>query len=187
MSCHGNRIFCFKEVFLCIFFYNYYFFCSVFCDRWRFLLHFLCLSAIFCEIYIFKKNRMNFCLTTVKRCIHLNLIDYFHLNKNQTMNNLPQDEKQNKRAIRYLTISTIRLFLLCDQILKEFDQILNALARIKHFVKGTNSQKYSLKGIKRCQPTFFAGKFYTIERSLIPSIFNTIITFFIVIIQFKIN
>ncbi|EFA05783.1 gustatory receptor 75 [Tribolium castaneum] len=84
-------------------------------------------------------------------------------------------------------ISTIRLFLLCDQILKEFDQILNALARIKHFVKGTNSQKYSLKGIKRCQPTFFAGKFYTIERSLIPSIFNTIITFFIVIIQFKIN
>ncbi|EFA05782.1 gustatory receptor 74 [Tribolium castaneum] len=84
-------------------------------------------------------------------------------------------------------ISSMRLFLFCDHILKEFYQILKALARVKHIVKGRNRQKYSLKGIKRCQPTFFAGKFYAIDKSLIPCILNIVITFFIVIIQFEIK
>lgn len=65
-----------------------------------------------------------------------------------------------------------KFYFFCDQIFKEFEEILSFFVKIKSFVKKRD---------------FTATRFYTIKKQMFFSILNVAITFLIVVIQFKFN
>jgi hypothetical protein len=80
--------------------------------------------------------------------------------------------------------------ILCDSILTEFDEIflllLTILVKLNSTVQFHQTNLGSaIKTFKSSRPEFTAARFFPINRSTIFSILNCIITFLIVMVQFK--
>ncbi|EFA05763.1 gustatory receptor 33 [Tribolium castaneum] len=80
---------------------------------------------------------------------------------------------------------------LCDLVAKEFDQILNLAYKIETwsviFDNNLRKNQEIMKEILNHRPNFTAARFFTINRSTIFTICNSLTSFLIIIIQFKIN
>lgn len=76
------------------------------------------------------------------------------------------------------------LIYLCDQILKEFEEILKFLVKINSVLKQGNR---FLKHVEQSQPKFTAAGFYLIKKSTLFWIINATITFLIIFIQFRVH
>ncbi|XP_068901853.1 uncharacterized protein [Tenebrio molitor] len=82
--------------------------------------------------------------------------------------------------------------LLCDTVLKEFDLLVDLSRQLEISLfnlvlhKGNEFYKFSA-ALLHNQPEFHAARFFSIDRSIIFSILNSMTTFLLVIIQFKYN
>nr|XP_015839630.1 PREDICTED: uncharacterized protein LOC107398779 [Tribolium castaneum] len=85
-------------------------------------------------------------------------------------------------------ILALYLIVLCDNVLKEFDDILDVLLKIKfNLMKMGKLQEGFLDEIEQIRPVFSAARFYNISRPTIFSLSNAATTFLIVLLQFHIN
>jgi hypothetical protein len=76
--------------------------------------------------------------------------------------------------------------LLCDQILKEYDQLLDLAVKLEASLststsQGTRQIKIFINFLQGNPPRFVAARFFTIDKS---TLFKMSITFLLVIIQF---
>jgi hypothetical protein len=81
---------------------------------------------------------------------------------------------------------------LCDSIVKEYEDLLTLVCRVKvrmrEYVLQTSQELTSLaEFMAQNRPRFEAASFFTIDKSMLFSILYVIVTFLLVIIQFKIN
>jgi gustatory receptor len=79
--------------------------------------------------------------------------------------------------------------LLCDQILKEYDQLLDLAWKLEASLSTSTSQKTReikmfINFLQGNLPRFVAARFFTIDKSTLFKMLNTSITFLLVIIQF---
>jgi gustatory receptor len=79
--------------------------------------------------------------------------------------------------------------LLCDQILKEYDQLLDLAWKLEASFSTSSSQetrqiKFFIDFVQGNRPRFVAAQFFTIDKSTLFKMLNTLITFLLVIIQF---
>ncbi|EFA09287.1 gustatory receptor 79 [Tribolium castaneum] len=87
-----------------------------------------------------------------------------------------------------LWIFQLYLLILCDQILREFDQIVVILSKVKSILNKKCCEKCGLKKIEFCRPTFSAARFYGIDFSnTFLGLVGAVVTFLIVLLQFQIN
>ncbi|XP_068901854.1 uncharacterized protein [Tenebrio molitor] len=90
------------------------------------------------------------------------------------------------------SIATVWTILLCDTVLKEFKLLVDLSGQLETSLfnlvlyKGNEFSNFSA-ALLHNQPEFHAARFFSIDRSTIFSILNSIITFLLVIIQFKYN
>lgn len=75
----------------------------------------------------------------------------------------------------------------CDQILKEFEEILNFVVKLKKNNSVLERNNDLLRKIEYSQPQFIAAWFYSIKKQTFFSILNMTTTFLIVMIQFKLG
>ncbi|EFA09286.1 gustatory receptor 77 [Tribolium castaneum] len=78
--------------------------------------------------------------------------------------------------------------LVCDQVLKKYEEILNILLKIKFFLRKKVNKRRSrcLRRIEQSCPEFSAARFYCINRATLFSLLNAATTFLIVLLQFKV-
>jgi gustatory receptor len=79
--------------------------------------------------------------------------------------------------------------LLCDQILKEYDQLLDLAWKLEASLSTSTSQKTReikmfINFLQGNPPRFVAARFFTIDKSTLFKMLNTSITFLLVTIQF---
>jgi gustatory receptor len=84
-------------------------------------------------------------------------------------------------------VSTI---LLCDQILKQSDQVLALAWKLEVSAAKWNSQQYRqvqifIEFLECNRPKFTAAGFFSIDRSILFKVLNCAITFVLILIQFK--
>ena len=80
--------------------------------------------------------------------------------------------------------------VLCDLILNEHNEILSLSHKLEIMVKKLQLDKtYDISSfigaISEYKPVFTAARFFTVDRSAIFSVLNSITTFLLVMIQFK--
>ncbi|XP_044261046.1 gustatory and pheromone receptor 39a-like [Tribolium madens] len=88
-------------------------------------------------------------------------------------------------------ILLLYVIFLCDLVSKEFERILNMAYKIETwsviFDNNLRKKQEIMKDLLKHRPNFSAARFFTIDRSTIFSICNSLTSFLIIIIQFKIN
>lgn len=93
----------------------------------------------------------------------------------------------NSMIIIIFWVTSVRVILLCDQILEEFDDIVEHLLQIKLAFKRDWKKCWFLEEVEQSRPKFTVARFYTISRKTILNILNAALTFLIVIIQFHLE
>jgi gustatory receptor len=89
----------------------------------------------------------------------------------------------------FLQIGIFALILWCDTIRKEFEELLSYCyqmqTRIAESTFTENDMCIFTKSVSQSMPEFTAARYFSIDRSTIFSILNSITTFLLVMIQFK--
>jgi gustatory receptor len=78
--------------------------------------------------------------------------------------------------------------LLCDTIRNEFEDLLLHFHKLEcnaELPSDENEMSALIKSLSRCVPEFTAARYFYVDRSTILSLFNSITTFLLVMIQFK--
>jgi hypothetical protein len=84
----------------------------------------------------------------------------------------------------------LAIAMMCDLVSKEFDQILIVACEMEVtdvVVDGVVDNGTFLSAILNFRPSFTAGRFCSINRSVIFSVLNAFTTFLLVIVQLSIN
>ncbi|RZC41973.1 hypothetical protein BDFB_012963, partial [Asbolus verrucosus] len=149
------------------------------------------INKVHCNMYLLKKSvdifndifgwmiLLDVCYGAIKCLTYINLMV-----KNE---NIVRNLWLQFYGVSLLTSIWARIvttILLCDAILKKYEDIFNVAFRIKC---STNNRKFRsiLAVVSHNRPEFRAARFFLIDRSLLFSIFDSVTTFTLVILQFK--
>jgi gustatory receptor len=83
----------------------------------------------------------------------------------------------------------LAVILMCDTIKQEFDNFLAHSYQIKNEVMDFAIKEHEvgtfIKAVSRCSPEFTAARYFSVDRSTIFAILNSMTTFLLVMIQLK--
>ncbi|CAH1380501.1 unnamed protein product, partial [Tenebrio molitor] len=84
---------------------------------------------------------------------------------------------------------TVVTILLCDSVLYETEHILTVTYKLEKYLPDENKEQLHafINTLTDNFPQFSAARFFVIDKSTILKIFNAVLTFFIIIIQFENN
>lgn len=91
----------------------------------------------------------------------------------------------------FFQVGIVALITLCDKITKEFDKFILVSYKLENceldLIIDKNEMRKFIKNVSQNRPKFTAGRYFTVEMSSIFSIFDSMTTFLLIIIQFKAN
>ncbi|RZC42094.1 7tm 7 domain containing protein [Asbolus verrucosus] len=92
-------------------------------------------------------------------------------------------------AIIQSWVGLLAIILLCDATLKEHEAILALVSKLELSTDLASAEHDELETfvdvVERNGPKFRAANFFSIDKSILLSFLNTIVTFFLIIIQYK--
>jgi hypothetical protein len=81
--------------------------------------------------------------------------------------------------------------LLCDSVVQKHAQLLVLVSELETNYQGVSSAKKQLNSllntIEHLRPNFEAARFFSVDKTILFTVSYSIVTFLLVIIQFKLN